>query len=461
MQLKNILDGNEYVPIVDINETNPSLRNKRILSALLKGQDGVDGLDGVSAYQTWLDLGNIGTEQDFINSLKGQDGYKPRGPYDPLVTYQYNDVVSINGSSWVSLQDNNLNNTPQEGIWWTLVAASGEANVDIQAIIDEVILQMTPYPVSIAISGLPSLTTEALTYQLTVTATYSDDSTKDVTNSVDIVYSIDNVSAGSINATGLFTAATVTSDQPANITATLTYNGTDITDTVSTTVRDKIPVSMTILGPTEVIEETTVSYSAQVTYSTGEIETINPATIDWNKGPGTPGVINILGEFTAGVVTSDTPGTIEASYTVMGGITVTDTLNITITAASLIIYPKYGVAIATPVANYDSVFVNALSGTASNSSITNTVTMDSGASGSGLYMYYAYPKAWGLAQFADQSSPGFYGGWDGALGDPFDPTKQGPAEVSVTIDDDTQIWYLYRTDFDGLGVVTWNVSPQP
>ena len=32
---------------------------------ILKGQE------GKSAYQTWLELGNIGTEQDFINSLKG------------------------------------------------------------------------------------------------------------------------------------------------------------------------------------------------------------------------------------------------------------------------------------------------------------------------------------------------------------------------------------------------------
>ena len=31
-------------------------------------EDGV-GLDGKSAYQIWLDLGNVGTEQDFINSL--------------------------------------------------------------------------------------------------------------------------------------------------------------------------------------------------------------------------------------------------------------------------------------------------------------------------------------------------------------------------------------------------------
>ena len=66
-------------------------------------EDGV-GLDGKSAYHVWLDLGNIGTEQDFINSLasggidlsayltelEAQGLYQPIGAYlteetDPTV----------------------------------------------------------------------------------------------------------------------------------------------------------------------------------------------------------------------------------------------------------------------------------------------------------------------------------------------------------------------------------------
>lgn len=39
-----------------------------------KGEDGVDGQGGKSAYEIWLDEGNQGTEQDFLNSLKGEDG---------------------------------------------------------------------------------------------------------------------------------------------------------------------------------------------------------------------------------------------------------------------------------------------------------------------------------------------------------------------------------------------------
>ena len=47
------------------------------------GRDGVDGKngqDGKSAYQIWLDLGNSGSEQDFINSLKAQsERHAPTG----------------------------------------------------------------------------------------------------------------------------------------------------------------------------------------------------------------------------------------------------------------------------------------------------------------------------------------------------------------------------------------------
>ena len=42
--------------------------------ASLKGPTGAKGTDGASAYQTWLSLGNTGTEQDFIHSLQGPPG---------------------------------------------------------------------------------------------------------------------------------------------------------------------------------------------------------------------------------------------------------------------------------------------------------------------------------------------------------------------------------------------------
>src|SRR5690554_6050867 len=38
------------------------------------GQDGNDGTDGKSAYQEWIDAGNTGTEQEFLDSLVGPQG---------------------------------------------------------------------------------------------------------------------------------------------------------------------------------------------------------------------------------------------------------------------------------------------------------------------------------------------------------------------------------------------------
>lgn len=37
------------------------------------GEQGPKGEDGKSAYEIWLELGNEGSEEDFINSLKGKD----------------------------------------------------------------------------------------------------------------------------------------------------------------------------------------------------------------------------------------------------------------------------------------------------------------------------------------------------------------------------------------------------
>lgn len=41
------------------------------------GNDGTDGVNGASAYEIWLSLGNSGTESEFISSLKGEQG--PQG----------------------------------------------------------------------------------------------------------------------------------------------------------------------------------------------------------------------------------------------------------------------------------------------------------------------------------------------------------------------------------------------
>ena len=41
----------------------------------IQGEQGEIGPEGKSAYQNWLDLGNTGSEIDFIESLQGEDGF--------------------------------------------------------------------------------------------------------------------------------------------------------------------------------------------------------------------------------------------------------------------------------------------------------------------------------------------------------------------------------------------------
>jgi hypothetical protein len=45
--------------------------------ASLKGEQGEQGEDGKSAYEIWLEQGNVGSEQDFLDSLKGEEGFSP------------------------------------------------------------------------------------------------------------------------------------------------------------------------------------------------------------------------------------------------------------------------------------------------------------------------------------------------------------------------------------------------
>lgn len=50
-----------------------------------------------------------------------------RGGWSALTTYAINDAVSYNGSSWISLQNGNLNNTPADDAFWDYLAQRGAA----------------------------------------------------------------------------------------------------------------------------------------------------------------------------------------------------------------------------------------------------------------------------------------------------------------------------------------------
>lgn len=55
---------------------------------------GARGKEGKSAYEIWLDLGNEGTEQEFLASLKGQDGHTPVKGTDYWTTEDQTAIVA-------------------------------------------------------------------------------------------------------------------------------------------------------------------------------------------------------------------------------------------------------------------------------------------------------------------------------------------------------------------------------
>lgn len=84
---------------------------------------GYDGADGKSAYQIWLDNGNTGTEQDFLNSLKGQDGADGKDGNDYVLTNndkeEIADLVKVDVPTKVSQLENDknyINSIPDEYI---------------------------------------------------------------------------------------------------------------------------------------------------------------------------------------------------------------------------------------------------------------------------------------------------------------------------------------------------------
>jgi hypothetical protein len=77
----------------------------------------------------------------------------------------------------------------------------------------------------------------------------------------------------------------------------------------------------------------------------------------------------------------------------------------------------------------------------------------------GNYAYFAIPVAQGQVKFTDKSNY-YEGAWDGASwpNDGNIGQEIGPVTISMTVDNITQDWYVYRTDFSSLGNKTYLVQ---
>lgn len=71
----------------------------------IKNLGRVVGTDGKSAYEIWLDAGNTGSEQDFLNSLKGKDGINGTNGIDGENGLDGRGIVSIEKTKTDGLVD--------------------------------------------------------------------------------------------------------------------------------------------------------------------------------------------------------------------------------------------------------------------------------------------------------------------------------------------------------------------
>ena len=85
---------NEYEITFTYTVDSKSYSVKKIVDIVLAlkgsdGQNGTNGTNGKSAYQIWLDAGNTGTEEEYLASLKGQQGIQGAAGKDGTSYYFY------------------------------------------------------------------------------------------------------------------------------------------------------------------------------------------------------------------------------------------------------------------------------------------------------------------------------------------------------------------------------------
>lgn len=330
-----------------------------------------------------------------------------------------------------------------------LAGPAGDAGpLDYPAIIAQcvsLVNQQLLVPVSLVITGTNNIV-EGQTSQLTATVTYQNNTTANV--SAGSTWSVDNA-VGTVNQNGLFTGQSVSADSTCTVTASYTNMGATVQATYNMTVRDALPVSLTVNGASNVNENSSSSYTATVSWSNG---TSSNVSATWSVSNGAMGSINSSGVLTTASVAANVLGNVQASYT-YGATTVNGSKAVTVVNVPTVVYPYYGVANMNLTKN--EAFILALSNRGPTANRIALFTLDAGDAGSGLKMYFAYPVSYGEATFTDTSN-GFQGGWDGVTNDPFNWT--GPTTINVTVDGLPVPFYLYGTDFDGIGVVQWSVS---
>ena len=109
---KAVIDGSAYVEQKELIERAEQLQTeiKKATDSLdeielTEGPPGPAGADGASAYQIWLDEGNTGTEQDFLDSLVGPEASLAALSVTKLADQQLPADISYHDiTGWTSVQ---------------------------------------------------------------------------------------------------------------------------------------------------------------------------------------------------------------------------------------------------------------------------------------------------------------------------------------------------------------------
>ena len=115
--IDNTYGATDYGELIN----KPKINNIELVGNKSLEELGVKGVEGKSAYQIWLDNGNIGTEADFLNSLKGEQGIQGEKGNDG------NDGVNgLDGKDGISATHS------WNGTILTITSASGTSSSDLK-----------------------------------------------------------------------------------------------------------------------------------------------------------------------------------------------------------------------------------------------------------------------------------------------------------------------------------------
>lgn len=210
------------------------------------------------------------------------------------------------------------------------------------------------------------------------------------------------------------------------------------------------PDHIEIVGQDAMIPNTSRQYICNMVWSDNTRTQVTPA---WMITAGDVGItIGPNGLVTVPAATPNGTFVINANYSLNTLTYVANKQVLVQNAPSLPVYGLGPIAIDTD-GEITTYLTNQMPGTSSGFQLTLNASTPS------TYMYFAHRASLGIAQFIELIT-GFEGGWDGATwpSDGSIGNTVGPLSVQRTVNGITETWYLYRTDFGGIGEFTYTVN---